>query len=208
MASRIASHRMASMRPRLEERRAPAVTRHAGDAPSPTMLVAKVLAGALLVFAGLTFVALAPPTIATLVALAGISGALALIRRRRYVGPDARADRQSRWRRAATGWGTVAVSSVALLVLALVVPEGYDVLFAALGLTGMVVVRLGMKPINLQATGHGRGSASDRPSSRRWRRAPALAERATAPWPTTANGVTHGGRNAMCQTPIQTRLMA
>ena len=90
MTSRIASHRMASVRWRPEENRAPAVTHHAGDAPSPTVLVAKVLAGALLVFAGLTFVALAPTTIATLVALAGISGALALIGRQRYAGPRAR----------------------------------------------------------------------------------------------------------------------
>ena len=111
MASRIASHRMAPMWSRLGERRVPAVTRNAGDAPSPTVLVAKVLAGALLAFAGLTFVALAPPTIGTLVVLAGFSGALALIKRQRSARPRARTDSRRRGSRAAEGvtpWPTTA----------------------------------------------------------------------------------------------------
>ena len=144
MMSRIASHRRNSMLEYLDARPAPVVARDGDDVPSPSVLVAKVLAGALLVFAGLTFVALAPTTTGILVALAGISGALAWIGRGRYAGPRARTRR--RWPRAAVGWGTLAMSSVALLVLALFVPEGYDVLLAAIGISGMVAVRLGMKP--------------------------------------------------------------
>ena len=147
MTSRIASHRTASLMARLEEKRGPVSPHHAGDAPSPTVLVAKVLAGALLVFAGLTFVAVAPTTFAVLAALAGISGLLALVGRRRDTGPRAPKRERRPWSRAVAGWGTLAVTSVALLVLALLVPDGYDVAFAALGLTGMVVVRLGMSPI-------------------------------------------------------------
>ena len=144
MMSRIASHRRNSMLEYLDARPAPVVARDGDDVPSPSVLVAKVLAGALLVFAGLTFVALAPTTTGILVALAGISGALAWIGRGRYAGPRARTRR--RWPRAAVGWGTLAISSVVLVVLALFVPEGYDVLLAAIGITGMVAVRLGMKP--------------------------------------------------------------
>lgn len=142
--SRIASHRRNSMLEYLDARPAPVVARDGDDVPSPSVLVAKVLAGALLVFAGLTFVALAPTTTGILVALAGISGALAWIGRGRYAGPRARTRR--RWPRAAVGWGTLAISSVVLVVLALFVPEGYDVLLAAIGISGMVAVRLGMKP--------------------------------------------------------------
>ena len=144
MMSRIASHRRNSMLEYLDARPAPVVARDGDDVPSPSVLVAKVLAGALLVFAGLTFVALAPTTTGILVALAGISGALAWIGRGRYAGPRARTRR--RWPRAAVGWGTLAISSVVLVVLALFVPEGYDVLLAAIGISGMVAVRLGMKP--------------------------------------------------------------
>jgi hypothetical protein len=156
----------------LEKTGTRAAPRHDPDAPSPTVLVAKVLAGALLVFAGLTFVALAPTTTAILVALAGISGALAWIGRARYAGPRTRERKRLRWSRAAVGWGTLAVSSVALLVLALLVPEGYDVLFAALGLTGMVVIRLGMRPMEPLEEGRTHLSASDRVIPRGWGRSP------------------------------------
>lgn len=152
MISRIASHRRNSMLEYLDARPAPTVARDGGDVPSPTVLVVKVLAGALLVFAGLTFVALAPTTTGILVALAGISGALAWIGRGRYAGPRARERKRRRWPRPAVGWGTLAISSVALLVLALFAPEGYDVLLAAIGITGMVAIRLGMTP-NSPATG-------------------------------------------------------
>ena len=170
MMSRFASHRAAWMLPYLEEKRPPAVRRRDNDAPSPTVLVAKVLAGALLVFAGLTFVALAPATIAILVALAAISGILAWLGRARYAEPRARRGKTRRWSRGTAGWGTLALSSVALLVLALVVPAGYDVLFAALGLAGMVAVRLGMRPMEGPPAERARVSASDRPIPRRWRR--------------------------------------
>lgn len=146
MMSRIASHRRNSMLEYLDARPAPVVARDGDDVPSPTVLVAKVLAGALLVIAGLTFVALAPTTMGILVALAGISGALAWIGRARYAAPRGRVRQRRRWPRTAVGWGTLAMSSVALVVLALFVPEGYDVLLAAIGITGMVAVRLGMKP--------------------------------------------------------------
>ena len=172
--SRIASHRRNSMLEYLDARPAPVVARDGDDVPSSTVLVAKVLAGALLVFAGLTFVALAPTTIGILAALAGISGALAWIGRERYSGPRTRKGKRRRWSRAAVGWGTLAVSSVALLVLALLVPEGYGVLFAALGVTGMVVIRLGMKPMEPPEDGHTQFSASDRLIPRGWRRPPSL----------------------------------
>ena len=172
MTSRLASHRMASMPSHLKEMRTRAAPRHDPDAPSPTVLVAKVLAGALLVFAGLAFVALAPTTTAILVALAGISGALAWIGRARYAGPRTRERKRCRWSRAAAGWGTLAVSSVALLVLGLLVPKGYDVLFSALGLTGMVVIRLGMRPMEPSEERRPHFSASDRLIPRGWRRSP------------------------------------
>ena len=82
MTSRIASRRLALLPLRLEEKRAPADARHADDASSPTVLVAKVVLGALLVFTGLTVVALVPMPVAIL-ALAGLSGLLALIGRDR-----------------------------------------------------------------------------------------------------------------------------
>ena len=66
----------------------------------------------------------------------------------------------------------MALSSVALLVLALLVPEGYDVMFAALGLTGMVVIRLRMRPMEPAEDGHTHFSASDRLIPRGWRRSP------------------------------------
>ena len=100
MMSRIASHRRNSMLEYLDATRSPTVARHDAGAPSPTVLVAKVLAGALLVFAGLTFVALAPGTVAILVALAGISGLLAWMGRGRYAG-RARASRAGGHRRRA-----------------------------------------------------------------------------------------------------------
>jgi hypothetical protein len=174
MMSRFASHRAAWMLPYLQEKRAPAVRRRPDDAPSPTVLVAKVLAGALLVFAGLTFVALAPATVAVLVALAAISGLLAWIGRARYAEPRTRGGKRRRWSRGTAGWGTLALSSVALLVLALVLPAGYDIVFAGLGLAGMVAVRLGMRPMEGQVPERTRVSASDRPIPRRWRRGSAL----------------------------------
>jgi hypothetical protein len=158
----------------LDARPAPVVPRDGDDVPSPTVLVAKVLAGALLVFAGLTFVALAPTTMGILVALAGISGALAWIGRERDTGPRTPNGKRRGWSRGGVGWGSLAVSSVALLVLALLVPEGYDVLFAALGLTGMVVIRLGTKPTEPPDYGHAHFSASDRLIPRGWRRRPSL----------------------------------
>ena len=80
MTSRIALRRLALRPLRLEEKRAPTAARLEGDALSPTVVVAKVVFGALLVLMGLTFVAAAPMTIAVFVALASLSGLLALLR--------------------------------------------------------------------------------------------------------------------------------
>lgn len=109
MMSRIASHRRNSMLEYLEATRSPTVARHDAGAPSPTVLVAKVLAGALLVFAGLTFVALAPGTVAIVAALAGVSGLLAWMGRERHAGSRPRTGKRRRWSRAAAGWASTPV---------------------------------------------------------------------------------------------------
>jgi uncharacterized membrane protein HdeD (DUF308 family) len=165
---------MASLPYRVEAKRDSPMARRDRDVLSPTVLVAKVLAGALLVFAGVTLVAVAPVTIPILLALAGVIALLAGIGRARYSGPRTREGAPRRWARATVGWGTLALSSVVLLVLALFVPDGYDVLLATLGLAGMVTVRLGMKPLSGPAPVHARVSASDRPTPQRWRRRPSL----------------------------------
>lgn len=141
MTSRIAARRLASMRSRLEKRRASGAGGRTVDRSPSFELVAKVVGGAVLVFLWLMVVALAPTTIAAVAVLAVLSALLVSIRRARHSVPGASRDGKRWWSRDAR-WGTLAVSSVALLVVALVAPRGYDVLLAALGLAGMAVMRL------------------------------------------------------------------
>ena len=96
MTSRIASHSHFE-----DRRRAPYAAPDVKEAPSPTVVVAKVVLGAILVLIGLTVVAVAPMSIAVLLGIAGLSGLLALVGRQRYAGRPARRA-TAVWRRSAT----------------------------------------------------------------------------------------------------------
>jgi hypothetical protein len=102
MTSRIASPS------RFEDRRRARYAAHdVKEAPSPTVVVAKVVLGAILVLMGLTVVAVAPISIAVLLGIAGLSGLLALVGRQRYAGRPPRRARAGWSSRAPVGSGTV-----------------------------------------------------------------------------------------------------
>ena len=130
----------------MAKRRAPAP--HASDAPSPTVLVGQVVLGALLVFMWLALVAFVPMTALALLGLAGVSAMIAFVSRRHDSGHSR--DRSTSRRGAGMGAvrGTIAISSVVLLVLALVAPAGYDTALAVLGVMGLLALRLSAKPVH------------------------------------------------------------
>ena len=145
MISRTAFRRPPSLPTGLQpKRRTPAPT--ANDAPSPTVLVSQVVVGALLVFMWLALVALVPMTALALFGLAGVSALLAYTGRRRASRQSERRPASRSGPRPAVWRGTVAVSSVALLVIALFVPDGYDAALAVLGVMGLMALRIGAKP--------------------------------------------------------------
>jgi hypothetical protein len=153
MTSRIAARRIASPPQLGDSRRAPTAAHDVNDAPSLTGVVAKVVVGAFLVLIGLTVVALAPMAIAVLLGLAGVSGLLALVGRQRYAGRPARRATAGQSSRAAVGPGTILLSSAALLVAALVVPDRYGIVFATLGVMGLAILRLGKSARRLEHGG-------------------------------------------------------
>ena len=143
MTRHIATHRTASDRLRVGDTlRAPTAAHRASAAPSATMVVAKIVFVTMLLFLGLTIVAVAPLIVASLLALvAGVAVLGSLGRRRTWRSRTRGATRRMRLGGDA-GWAALGASSVALLVIALVMPDGYDVVLATLGIIGLVVLRL------------------------------------------------------------------
>ncbi len=147
MTRYVASARMAPSRLRMSDKlTAPVAPRRASTAPSATVVVAKIVFVTMLLFLGLTIVATAPLIVASLLALvAGVGVLVSLGRRRASLGRARRMARRLRLRGDA-GWAALGVSSVALLVIALAMPEGYDVALATLGIVGLAVLRLWAVP--------------------------------------------------------------
>jgi hypothetical protein len=138
---------MASARLRLgEESRAPDIARRASATPSAAVVVAKVVFVTMLLLLGLTVVATAPLIVVSLLAFVAGVGVLASLGRR----PTSRARVRGAARRMRlggdAGWATLGASSVILLVVALAMPEGYDVALATLGIIGLAVLRLWAMP--------------------------------------------------------------
>ena len=143
MTRHITSNRLAPGRVRVVETlRAPTAAHRASAAPSATVVVARIVFVTMLLFLGLTIVAVAPMIVAGLLAVvAGVAVAASLGRRRTWPGSIRGTTTRVRLGGDAA-WATLGASSVALLVIALAMPDGYDVVLATLGIIGLAVVRL------------------------------------------------------------------
>ena len=143
MTRHFASNRMARGYLRVGETlRAPTAARRESAARSATVVVAKIVFVTMLLFLGLTIVAVAPLIVASLVALvAGVAVVASLGRRR--TSPGRTRGTAGRVRLGGDAkWATLGASSVALLVIALAMPDGYDVVLATVGIIGLAVFRL------------------------------------------------------------------
>jgi hypothetical protein len=125
-----------------EQLRAPTAAHRASAAPSATVVVAKIVFVTMLLFLGLTIVAVAPLIVASLLALVAGVAVLASLGRRRIARGRIRVTTRRMRLGGDAAWATLGASSVALLVIALAMPDGYDVVLATLGIIGLAVLRL------------------------------------------------------------------
>jgi hypothetical protein len=168
MTRQLTSHRMALPPPPVAERGRTASPRRLADTPSAATFVAKVIFAAIAIVMAAALIASASPAVTIPLATVLVAGLVAsgLVvaadrwlagryrrrrRQRRSVVRNAADQRLDGHRRAehspdapggARGWGALAAVSVALLLLATVVPEGPGIAMSAIGLAGLLVFRL------------------------------------------------------------------